>query len=57
MKMKTLTNPEEFCRIHLGGKTFMSIENNFAMRQFINSYGFRATRELATLMFSMRSAT
>ena len=52
--MKTMSNPKEFCQIHIGTKTFMSITNNFAMRQFISSYGFKATRELAEIMISLR---
>ena len=54
--MKTMSNPEEFCKILQGDKTFMSITNNFAMRQFISSYGFRATREIAELIFVLREA-
>jgi hypothetical protein len=52
-----MSNPKEFCQIHIGSKTFMSITNNFAMRQFINSYGFKATKELAELMISLREET
>ena len=53
--MKTMTNPKDFCQIHIGGKTFMNIANNFAMRQFINSYGFKANKELADEMFKLRA--
>jgi hypothetical protein len=53
--MKTMTSPKDFCQIHIGGKTFMSIANNFAMRQFINSYGFKANKELADEMFKLRA--
>ena len=53
--MKTMTNPKEFCQIHFGGKTFMDITTNFEMRQFLNSYGFKATKELANEMFALRN--
>lgn len=53
--MKSMTSPQEFCKIHMGQKTFMSIKNNFEMRQFISSYGFRANKELANLMFALRN--
>ena len=52
--MRTMSNPRQFCQIHIGSKTFMSIANNFAMRQFINSYGFKANKELADEMFNLR---
>jgi hypothetical protein len=52
--MKTLTNPQEFCKILKNEKTFINIKNNFAMRQYISSYGFKATKELANEIFELR---
>ena len=55
-KMKTLGNPEEFCQIHKDDKSFLAVETNFQMRSFINSYGFRASREFAEKIMSIRAS-
>ena len=54
--MKHLSNPIEFFNIHKGSSEFLKINSNMKMRFFINSYGFRADRELADKMLSLRGA-
>lgn len=62
-QMKTLTNPSEAVQIWKtlgssnGKNTFMLIANNFEMRKWISSFGFRATRELADEVFLLRDGT
>ena len=47
--MKTLTNVKEFVKLYSNEKGFIDAKNNsnIAMRFYISSYGYRATRELA----------
>ena len=51
--MRTMTNPKEFCAILLAEKSFQT-NNNFTMREYISSYGFRAPRELADQVMAIR---
>ena len=53
--MRTLANPQEFCRIHEDDKSFLEIDSNFRMRQFLSSYGFRAPREMADMILNIRA--
>ena len=55
-KMRTMTNPVEFAKIHAGTKEFNKIKTNMEMRRFMSSYGFRATTEEAVAMFKLRDA-
>jgi len=55
--MKTLTNPQEFVNIHRNEKSFINaLTNNFKMRVYISSYGFRADRKIANTVAKLATA-
>jgi len=55
--LRPMTNPVEFFNIHKDSKVFKDkvSEGNFALRQFISSFGFKASRELAEKIANMEN--
>jgi len=53
--MKTMTNPTEFYSIHKSDSEFLKITNNFAMRVFLASYGFKASRTITDQLMALRT--
>jgi hypothetical protein len=57
--MKTMTNPKEWLKIQMTYRPeqiMKHADSNFKMRSYINSYGFRAPRELAQQILEMLEA-
>lgn len=54
MSLRTMTDPTEFYSIHKSDSEFLKITNNFVMRMFLASYGFKATREIANELMALR---
>ena len=53
--MKELIDIAAFYEIHKDKKSFLVISVNFAMREYLSGYGFKATRSNTQTLMDMRT--